>query len=251
MWKYAIGRAAAIASDLPVRYDLSCFGDDICELEDAFPDIQLPRAPADLAAEYRLYFYTDDPAGVSSDEGVLDSKRPRYLGGSYMNASYVERQGDDLRDEFTFKPELSDEKRFVFSSAYMEDFPVAIHLSTGLTTGVYFRAAVRNVSERISPGKAVYYVFSSDGDSVERIFSDMGEEFVYVEVDENCAEDMYLMSRCRHFIISDSLFGWWPAWLSRDRADKIVVMPDKWLVRERPRDALAMAPDGWTVLRGD
>ncbi|MDR3322080.1 MAG: alpha-1,2-fucosyltransferase [Synergistaceae bacterium] len=251
MWQYAIGRAAAIGSGLPVSYDVSCPG-GVCELEAAFPGLELSRAPAGLAAKYRLYFYTGDRArNVTPGEDILGSKRPKYLGGKYMNAACVDQQGDALRDEFTFKPALSDEKRFVFSSAYMEEFPVAVHLCTGLTTGAYFRAAVRNLSERISPGRAVYYVFSADSGSGGKIFSDMDEEFVYVEAAENCAEDMYLMSRFRHFIISNSLFGWWPAWLSRRHADKIVVMPDKWRADERPQDALPMLPDGWTALRGD
>ena len=37
--------------------------------------------------------------------------------------------------------------------------------------------------------------------------------------------DFYLMQQCRHFIIANSSFGWWAAWLGQ-RADSIVVCPD-------------------------
>ncbi|MDR3254986.1 MAG: alpha-1,2-fucosyltransferase [Synergistaceae bacterium] len=252
MWQYSIGRAAGIASELPVLYDLRSFGKNVCELEDSFPDILLWKAPDDLAARYSLFFYTGDPGERNADgKDFFASKSPRYLGGSYLDAIYVDPQGDELRDEFTFKPVLSEVKRSVFSSVYLAEFPVAVHLAPGLVSGSFFRAAIRNVSERVSPGKATFFVFSKSYADNRMILEDLDGEFVYVETNENRADDMYLMSRCRHFIISNSLFGWWSAWLSRHHADKIVVMPDKWSPQEPQNEALAMALDEWTVLRAD
>jgi hypothetical protein len=257
MWHYAIGHGAGMASGLPVSYDLSGFEESVCELADAFPDIDLKSALIDRVKLYRRYFFAGDPDGgpMAYDEAALSSGSPRYLGGRYLNAKYVDGQGDTLRDCFSFKQVLSEETRFSFSSIYMEDSPVAVHLSTGVASPRYFRAAVRMISERISPAKAVFFVFSSDETMQADIFADTGEEFVFVERNAQTtggdAVDMYLMSRCKHFIISNSLLGWWPAWLSRESSDKIVIMPDKWLPKERHKDAKAMNPQGWTILSGD
>jgi hypothetical protein len=253
MWRYAIGRAAA-SSGLPVLYDTSRFEGGISDLESVFPAIDLQRAPSALARIYRRYFYTGDPDGnpMAHDGSLLTSNAPRYLGGRYLNAAYIGGRGDALREEFAFKPVLSEESRFIFSSIYMEDLPVALHFAPGAVSERYFSLSARMMSERLAPAKPVFFVFiGKDAKGVD-ILADTGLEFVCVDQDQGGdAVRMYLMSRCKHFIISNSLFSWWPAWLSRESPDKIVMTPDKWLPESRKDDAGAMALPGWTVLSGD
>jgi hypothetical protein len=49
-------------------------------------------------------------------------------------------------------------------------------------------------------------------------------EFVTHNGAERDYEDFWLMSQCRHFVIANSTFSWWAAWLA-ESAGKVVVAP--------------------------
>ena len=58
--------------------------------------------------------------------------------------------------------------------------------------------------------------------------------------------ELRLMARCKHFIIANSSFSWWAAWLGSD-PEKRVIAPKRWFADES-RNACDLIPSDWTTI---
>jgi hypothetical protein len=115
----------------------------------------------------------------------------------------------------------------------------------GVVDSAYYENAVRRLRER-SP-QATLYVFSDDIEAVAREFHPPGPH-VFVRCVEHWHpwDKIRLMSLCDHFVIANSTFSWWAAWLNPS-PEKLVIAPDPWFVNS-VHDSSDVVPGNWTRL---
>lgn len=73
-----------------------------------------------------------------------------------------------------------------------------------------------------------------------------GNQFIFMKHGP-AIDDLKLMSQCEHFIIANSTYSWWGAWLSQNK-NKIVVSPSRHNWFGPANDHLIadhIIPDGW------
>lgn len=109
----------------------------------------------------------------------------------------------------------------------------------------YFRAAWTHVSARTSAARG--FVFADDPAWAREAFRDWPDVLVVGPEWNGPAflHQFFLMQACRHFIIANSTWGWWAAWLASDN-EKIVVLPKHWFVDEKMNEAAeGLRLPGW------
>jgi len=119
----------------------------------------------------------------------------------------------------------------------------------------YYAAAIPRLLAKI-PG-AHFFVFSDrPGDAADLLEPLMGgQPCTLVEHNAetgNAEADFWLMRKCRHFIIGNSTFAWWAAWLGEcERQGTQVFAPSRNVNPERSVTAWGfpgLLPERWTVL---
>lgn len=188
------------------------------------------------------------------DRNILVSSRRRYLYGFWQSEEYFRDIAKIIRNEFTLKEPVD-----TFNAGTLNKIQncnaVAVHVRRGDYVAdthartilgpmpkEYYQQAMALIAKQVRDPH--FFIFSDDPPWVECNFR---LPFPMTIVDHNSAEwahlDMFLMSKCKHQIISNSTFGWWGAWLNISR-DKIVLAPKVWY-RDENYDSRDVIPAGW------
>lgn len=186
---------------------------------------------------------------------VHRGKAPKnfYAWGYFQAPAYFESARETLLKEFTPAAPFSTDAQQVEKAIADAECPVCLHWRCGdylrpenaalqVCTPAYYAAACRAVKEKYP--NATLFVFSDSPDYVREHLDTAGLPAVYPNGSRTALEDMTLMSRCRHFVISNSTFSWWAQYLA-NAADKTVWAPDRWFSNGRKS---ALYQDGWTLL---
>ncbi|HZV70252.1 MAG TPA: alpha-1,2-fucosyltransferase [Saprospiraceae bacterium] len=183
------------------------------------------------------------------NKNILKKRGNIYLAGYWASPHYFEKIQDTIRADFSFRKALPQHclsvkeniqaTQSVCINVRRKEFLVAKRL--GFHGVDYINRAVQLIAQQVN--NPVFFVFSDDiswcRDNIKLDFpvTFLGEEYH----GEKYGDYLHLMTLCRHFIIGNSTYAWWGAWLS-NQPGKIVVTPVTLFTGYTDEDLI---PDEW------
>lgn len=281
MFQYAFGKAISIENNIPMSLDISAYGrqferDTPRNFTLNHFSITAPIASIEETKKFHTKFavfkrrlknkllplvnYEYHPSELKVKDG-------QYKEGFWQTEKYFEKHGDIIRKEFTLKKPLGTQASNALKEIEQkkgEGFEtILIHVRRGdyvtnkhsvALLGVlepeYFIKSLEIVCEEIdkkysnsdkkNPPKHIFFA-TEDIDWVKNnIKPNLNYSFISRPGIEDY-EEIILMSNCDHFIISNSSFSWWAAWLGIN-PNKTVVAPKKWIMNPKVNTTDATPP---------
>jgi hypothetical protein len=177
----------------------------------------------------------------------LSLKKSCYVSGYFQNEQYFSAIRGILKKEFRLKKDVSGNLYVNLIKSRKNKNTVAMHIRRGDYCGSgnelppeYYKNAVDYLTNNIQ-GELVFFVFSDDMHYVKENIT-LPSQTVFVNEDHSLEdfEELMVMSECQHFIIANSSFSWWGAWLA-DNPQKIICAPRHWVAD--PHDTRDIMPD--------
>jgi hypothetical protein len=189
-------------------------------------------------------------------ETYLDLPVPRrkdyFISGFWQSEKYFPDLGDALKEELIPRRLSINNSRFEKTIIGSESICVTIRRGDYVANPVirkqylvctpdYYRNGVKKITEQYP--NAVVICFSDDIEWVKGNI-DFGRTTYYESGNDSTVEKIWLMSRCKHFVLSNSSFSWWAAYLSGNKNGEVIA-PPKWYADGRPTDVYRSS---WTKL---
>lgn len=160
------------------------------------------------------------------------NKDLKYMYGYFQSENYFIEYKEQIKKDLKVRVEPNTRE-----SILLDEIKSCNAVSISMRLGAdYTNSSIFNVCTPDYYYKGMDYIFSKNKDAVFYIFSDdikkAKEQFnfqypvKYIEGFKDY-ESLRLMYSCKHFVISNSSFSWWGAYLS-SFSNKIVVAPSKW-----------------------
>ena len=170
------------------------------------------------------------------------------LQGYFQTEKYFKHIEHQIRAEYTFVDDILEPSIEMIRSI---DNPIALHIRRGdyvinsenhfNLPLEYYEAALKHFNDDRN-----VIVFSDDSKwcHEQPLFSD--DRFIISDNDDNRV-DLCLMSLCKDFIIANSTYSWWGAWLSSNK-NKKVIAPVQWFGKTgytKDHNTKDLIPDTW------
>lgn len=189
---------------------------------------ELNRQLYKMLTKFGLYYNFD----VFFDESSNNNKPIKCVYGYFQSEKYFTKYRQQISNELrvTEKPTTKEED-LLNEIRNTDSVGVSIRLGDD-----YVKSSSLNVCKEEFYYRGMDYIYKKNKNVIFYIFSDSIDraktkfKFRYpVRYIEgfNDYQSLRLLYTCKHFIISNSSFSWWGAYLS-DNVNKMVVVPNRW-----------------------
>ncbi len=164
---------------------------------------------------------------------TLNCPNKLFLEGYWQSERYFKDIEDVIRKDLKIVPP-NDSLNLSLAKKMSKCVSVAVHVrffnpenekKTSNVERNYYEKAINEIQSRLDIGH--FFIFSDNPKFAQELLNLDSTKATFIlhnKGDENSYADLWLMTKCKHFIIANSTFSWWGAWLS-NYPDKIVVAP--------------------------
>lgn len=209
------------------------------------------RLSSRLRRELGIRMWTPEVGFDSNfDANVRPGSHVEAYSQTFVYAEFLEQRG------FARRLPLVKTSTWLFDmiQRICEERVLAVHIRLGdyrqleSTHGIpspdYYGAALRNAQDKL--GESKIWIFSDEpGAALDALPSSMWSEVCVVDPPSEVtpAESLALLSHASAFVIGNSTFAWWGAWMSG--SDSVVIAPHPWLNGQAVK---RLVPASWQQL---
>jgi len=180
------------------------------------------------------------PATFAFDANIRRVRPPVMLDGYFQSPRYFEDHWNQIAAELTLSQPLPDSTQRMRDQICTCENAVGVHIRRGdyvtdpevqqfhgiCGLDYYMRGMEKIAAMTVAP---TFFVFSDCLDWAKNLLPAV---YSMVFVDCHRAEsdylDLFLLSQCTHFVLANSSFSWWGAWMAQRRGK--VVAPGRWFL---------------------
>lgn len=208
------------------------------------PADELPPLVVGRVASQRFFHFDSDL--LSAPDGII-------IMGTWASYRYFDGIRDELLGEYRLKQFSPRVKKISIMLSEKNSISVHVRRSDKLTETVhpvvplsFYENAMQYFRNKFSD--CSFFIFSDDEEWCRSNIR--GSDCFYVENKSESppAEDLWMMSRCRHNIVPTSSFSWWAAWLNDNPHKEVVIAPPSYWITLPNFDVTTVSPPEWTVI---
>jgi len=242
MFQYAVAKSLSIKYNIPFfmdrnyidKFDWRNYDLDLFNVDENFIINPIEAIPVNdgvgLSFNNEIYNIFDN---IPLEQNI-------YLEGYFQNIGYTDPIYNILKKDFKLKNDINDNRSLDLLNEIKSTNSVMLNVRRtdfvnssfhGTMDVDYYNNAISIINEKVENPK--YFIFSDDIEWCKENLSNIDNSFI---VDHSYKGDRFgeyleLMKNCKHFIIPNSSFAWWSAYLCENE-NKIVIAPERWLLNQ-------------------